>query len=304
METFKTNDLVTLQEIEIRIAADFHSAARNLIDVGRCLNEAKARGLVPHGQWEAWVELHTGLKIGKAQRLMRMAREVPEDSAMARISFTSVVSLLALPDPEQREALAQEAERDNLTVRQLQAKIEELTNRGKDREKEVINLRNRDTQREEMLDKLSSANTEAKARCRELETRINELIASQNEVINEEVAGKVAERVKALEKELDEAREYAAAQAEKRQAAEQELLNAQMSQAKGETYTQRFGADDLNSAVRAFLGEAGVVAHMGAEMAGMDEGEKREMRKALDRMQDFINAARKALGTVVVSVDE
>ena len=72
MATFNgsAND-AALMDIEVRIQMHFREATMNLVDVGRCLCEAKDRGLVPHGQWESWVEYQTGMKIQKAQRLMR-----------------------------------------------------------------------------------------------------------------------------------------------------------------------------------------------------------------------------------------
>lgn len=288
-----------LMDIEVRIQMHFRAATMNLVDVGRCLNEAKDRGLVPHGQWESWVEYQTGMKIQKAQRLMRIAREVPADSAMARLSFSKVVALLALPDPEKREELAQAAESDSLTVKQLQATIEQLRAKEADQEKQVEALNKAVDNRNEMVDKLSAAHMEAKARAAELEGRINELISCQAEVIDEEVREKVEAQVAGLKRELDEAREYAAAQAEARQRAEQEMLNASMGQASSGG-ARRFSVDDLDGAVRTFIGEVGVMAHMGAELAAMREPERADMRRCLDRVQDWLRAARSALDTVVI----
>ena len=121
--------------------------------------------------------------------------------------------------------------------------------------------------------------------------------------VNEEVAAQVAARVAELQAELAEARDYAAQQAELRQQAVQEMLNASMGQATAAAM-QKFGPYELESAVRAFIGEAGVMAHMGAELAAMRESERADMRRCLDRVQDWVNAARAALGTVVVSVND
>ena len=303
MATFTDGNLVALRDIETRIAMHFHAAARNLVDVGRCLNEAKDQGLVPHGQWEAWVEEHTGMRIQKAQRLMRMAREVPEDSAMARLSFSKVAQLLTLPDPVQREELAQRAEDDNMTVRELQARIAEMKRQDDAKQHEIEKLTKAVDNRNEMVDKLQESRAEIQARCGELEGRINELIKCQAEVIDEEVAHHVEEMTSELMHELEETREYAAAQAEARQRAEQETLNAMMGQASSGA-ARRFCADDLDAAVRSFIGEAGVMPHMGAELAAMRESERADMRRCLDRVQDWVNAARAALGTVVVSVND
>lgn len=41
---------VALENIEYRIAIHMQGAYENMLEVGRCLNEAKEAGLVPHGQ--------------------------------------------------------------------------------------------------------------------------------------------------------------------------------------------------------------------------------------------------------------
>ena len=110
MATIQTKDQA-LRAIELRIAEHFENAARNLLQVGACLNEAKDRKLVPHGQWEAWVKRNTGMDVRKAQRLMQAAREVPDGSAMMALDFSKISMILALPEGE-REAVAVKAVED------------------------------------------------------------------------------------------------------------------------------------------------------------------------------------------------
>ena len=303
MATFKSAEL---HNVEVRIAEHFANAARNLVDVGRCLNEAKDRGLVPHGQWETWVEAHTGMHIQKAQRLMRIAREVPEDSAMARLSFTKVVQLLALPEPEKREQLALAAESENLTVKQLEERIKQLQQENQTREADAgklaaenASLERKAGRQADMLEQMDADRAAMRARIAELEGSLNNLIQTQNEVVNEEVATQVAARVAELQAELAEARDYAAQQAELRQQAVQEMLNASMGQATAAAM-QKFGPYELESAVRAFIGEAGVMAHMGAELAQMNDSDRNDMRRCLGRLDDWLRAAHAALDTVVI----
>ena len=63
-----------LQEIEYEIHFHVTHAAGHLLEVGRCLNAAKDEGLVPHGQWESWVEQNAGVGVRTAQRMMAAAR--------------------------------------------------------------------------------------------------------------------------------------------------------------------------------------------------------------------------------------
>ena len=79
------NEITTLQNIERRISHHMQGAYSNILEVGRCLIEAKESGLVPHGQWEAWVNRVAGMSERSAQRLMQAAREVSPESAMAKL---------------------------------------------------------------------------------------------------------------------------------------------------------------------------------------------------------------------------
>jgi hypothetical protein len=58
------------------------------------LNEAKAAGVVPHGQWEAWVTETTGLTPRQAQRCMKAATEIRDGSAMAQLEMSKALLLL------------------------------------------------------------------------------------------------------------------------------------------------------------------------------------------------------------------
>ena len=67
-------ELVTLESIETRMAVAWENVARNYLEVGRLLCEAKDRKLVPHGKWEAWVAENAHMSERQAQKLMQMAR--------------------------------------------------------------------------------------------------------------------------------------------------------------------------------------------------------------------------------------
>lgn len=113
-----------------RIETGIRTAAQNegYLTIGSYLNEAKGRKIVPHGQWEDWVLYNTGLSLRQAQQLMKAAREIPEGSAMAALPLSKARVILHLPDAEERETLAKRATEENLTVRNLEEQIRQLTN--------------------------------------------------------------------------------------------------------------------------------------------------------------------------------
>ena len=52
--------------------------------------------------------------------------------------------------------------------------------------------------------------------------------------------------------------------------------------------------------MRAFIGAAGVLPHIGADVARMGSGERAQMRQYVDMMGTWVDGARRALDTVVV----
>ena len=119
------NEMTVLQNIERRISFHIQGAYANILEVGRCLIEAKESGLVPHGQWGEWVKRTADMSERSAQRLMQAAREVSPDSAMSRLPISKITAILALPEP-QREAIAEKAVEDNLSIRELNETIEAM----------------------------------------------------------------------------------------------------------------------------------------------------------------------------------
>ena len=95
--------------IEGRLELCRDDARRSLIEMGRWLNRAKSEGVVPHGDWTDWVQRHAGINERTAQRLMRIARELPEGSPMERLGVAKLEEILKLPEGE-RETVAAGAE--------------------------------------------------------------------------------------------------------------------------------------------------------------------------------------------------
>lgn len=304
---------VALENIEYRIAIHMQGAYENMLEVGRCLNEAKEAGLVPHGQWETWVRKNTGMSERSAQKLMQAARSVLPGSAMAKLPISKIQAILALPE-EAREPIAEKAVADDMSLRELQ----EAVKREKQRADQLAEINektaaraaanSRDAERaireaQELRQKLQEADDRARSlensRARAIKKLRDELDeAKQNAAggISAEAQGEI-DRLKA---ELADAESYAEQQAELRQQAQQELLNQKAQAARGETTETAFGAGDLAAAVRAFIGAAGVLPHIGADVARMGSGERAQMRQYVDMVGTWVDGARRALETVVI----
>ena len=125
--TMNETRVLTVADYEARIHLYKEQIGIGYIGIGRTLNEAKESGLVPAGQWEAWMVDVTGLTVRQAQRCMQAAREIKDGSAMARLEMSKAMRLLSSGlDEDQREELAAKASQDELTVKELEAEIRKL----------------------------------------------------------------------------------------------------------------------------------------------------------------------------------
>lgn len=150
--------------------------------IGLRLIEAKA--LVPRGRWGEWLRLNVEFSERKAQDMMRLYEEygrgvLPE--AVARMDYTKAVALLALPE-EQREAVAERAAEEGMSVRKLQD--------------EIAALKAEDARRQQRIDALTEQAQAAEKAIR------SERDAAERARAEAKAAGETAE---ALKKERDEA---------------------------------------------------------------------------------------------------
>ena len=95
--------------------------------VGKRLIEAKS--ICPAGRWLEWLETAVAYSERKAQDMMRLYLEYGRDGSIpdsiAALDYSKAVALLAAP-AEAREALAEQAQDEDLSVRELQQEIRRL----------------------------------------------------------------------------------------------------------------------------------------------------------------------------------
>ena len=236
MELQKTStEMAALQVIEARIAEHMNGIAYNLLQVGRCLVEAKDARLVPHGSWEQWVRAHTGMSEERAQRLMRAARNAPEGSALARLPVSKILALLPLP-ADQREAEAAAAEQSGATVEQLRARVDELQRSLDSATRQATTMMDLKNRMAEAKEDAEQREKSAKAQIKALKQMLDEAQDAAN--TRGGISPEAQAEIDRLKGELADAQEYAAQQAELRQQAQQEMLNAQIMR----------GADDHDGA--------------------------------------------------------
>ena len=98
------------------------------IEIGRRLEEAKA--MLPHGEWGAWLKRELGYSQSAAQNFMKVYREygdsqqslfggIPKSQTFGNLTFSKALSLLAIPDEEERARFAAENDVEHMTTREL-----------------------------------------------------------------------------------------------------------------------------------------------------------------------------------------
>ena len=118
---------------ELAVAISFYKAqtVQNVIEIGRCLIEAKAQ--LDHGQWETWLRDIAEIGLRQAQLFMRLANEMgPKTKTFSFLSYSKALALLAVPADEREEFIeathtvaGQEKTVDEMSVRELKKVIKE-----------------------------------------------------------------------------------------------------------------------------------------------------------------------------------
>lgn len=148
-----------LARVEERISAHMQRAGEELLEIGRCLCEAKDKELVPHGQWVKWVREQTGMDERTAQNWMRAAREIPTGSPLARLSKTKIVALLSLP-PEEREDAAREMDAAHVSSREVQRAVADRNAARKERDEALRQMRAIKDEQNKALQQLNALRNE------------------------------------------------------------------------------------------------------------------------------------------------
>ena len=107
-----------LAQIEVQIQTLAETANNSIWEIGRRFNHVKEKDLT-HGQFTEWVEKQ-GFHIREAQRLMKIASDVPKTTTLSHLGVNNLYLIATLPDDQKQEQIERIEEGDNPTVRELQ----------------------------------------------------------------------------------------------------------------------------------------------------------------------------------------
>ncbi len=107
-----------LAQIELEINHHKRIAGQSIWEIGRRLNHVKEHDLA-HGQFMEWVE-SLGINHSEANRMMKVAKELPNSDTWQNLSNRALYLIATLPDDEKQTQLDRIENGDNPTVRELQ----------------------------------------------------------------------------------------------------------------------------------------------------------------------------------------
>lgn len=201
----------TLGVVEMEIRVIQHQTGQAIlngaIEMGRRLEEAKA--MVGHGEWGPWLK-KMGYSQSNANNLMRVFREYgstqqslfgaeSKSQTFGNLTYSKALSLLAIPDEEERERFAIENDVEHMSVRELNEALKA---------------------RDEAEEKAAAAEETARGLRQEAD-RLREEIADQDRVYKAKLtsAGVEADQARAAEQAAKEALEKQRDKAQRLQAA-------------------------------------------------------------------------------------
>lgn len=191
------------------------------IEIGRRLVEAKE--LVPHGGWGSWIKDKVHFSQSTANNFMQLYEEygdrqgtlfgaVSNSQTFGNLSYTKALALLAVPE-EDREDFAKKTDAANLSVRELERRIEAYQAEKEKADEQLGTLAEAIRTLEEEKAKLQKEGSGE-----DVERVRSEMVAEQNEILQQK--SKSDDKVKKLEAKLEQLR-----------ADHQQILNREISKA-------------------------------------------------------------------------
>lgn len=187
-----------LSRIETEIQFYKEQAGQSIWEIGRRLNHVKDHDLA-HGQFGKWLE-SISISHDVANKFMRVAKEIPSNSAtLQNLGTTALYLISTLPEEEKAAELAKAEEGNPSTVRELRElkkaisqkdkEIESLTQRAEEAESKEPEIITKVVTKEVVPDDYEQAKSDAREwrnNCSNLLDKYKELEDKNNE-LNEQL---------------------------------------------------------------------------------------------------------------------
>ena len=114
------NELIlsdNLNQIELEINYHKQIAGQSIWEIGKRLNHVKENDLA-HGEFMEWLN-KINLNWSEANRMMKVAKELPNYSTLSNLGSTALYLIATLPEEEKQEQIQRIEDGDTPTVREL-----------------------------------------------------------------------------------------------------------------------------------------------------------------------------------------
>jgi len=304
--------MTRLRQLEIQAEMFSQNAAMNLLQLGRVI--AEARPDIPYGEFDQWCRKHARMSKRTAEQYMQAYAEFGLDTKIAELGTSKIIKLLPMAQ-EEREKLLAENDVAAMSTRQLdaaikvqrekllaearaeaQAEIDAANAAARKAEQRAIEAENRPPEVPKELTDQLNANRQT---IQEQRAEIDRLASVGREALAEKQ--RLVQENKDLNRDLRERDEDMAAMQADLQSAQDELLNLQSAQARGDA--ERLPADVLtpdvfSMAVNTFIGTCCRLPQMGRAFSAMSEDEREAYGQSLRALEKWAESARVALNCI------
>lgn len=301
-----------LDELAMQAQMFAQNACMNLLQLGRVLSEA--RPMIPHGEFDGWCRRHAKMSRRTAEQYMQAYAEFGLDTKIAELGTSKIIKLLPMSEDE-RDKLLSENDVASMSTRQLdaairaqrekllaearaeaQAEIDAANKAARDAERRAIEAENRPPEVPEELTNQLRANDKT---IRDQQDEIDRLAGMSKQALTEKQ--RIIKENNELRRDLRERDEDIEAMQADLQRAQDELLNLQSAQARGDTErrdTDILTPDIFTSAVNTFVGTFCRLPQMGRQFATMSPEDKERYDQSLRALERWAESARLALNTI------
>lgn len=271
----------TIEDVTIEIIAYKNNTARNIIEIGKRLIEAKE--MLPHGEWGKWLEEKVEFSQNTAGQFMRVAKEMSNSETFKNLGTGKVFALLTLP-AEKRETFVKENPVDEMTTRQLEAAIKEkkeAERRAKEAEEKATEAAEREN---DLIDEVNRLNKQiGKTQKPEV---IEKVIETVPESIQQEIVSLQKDKAR-----LQEENRTLKITMEAQKTSDQ--LKSEM-EGKVSTFTGR---------IRGFLRDMSSLGYVGPEVFRTSQYAQKEYADALSALEKWCSDIRQKLQDTNMIID-
>ena len=295
----------TIEVITDEILDAKRTGGEAILTIGRCLIEAK--DMLPHGEWTTWLVDRVEFSERSAQRIMRLAREWSNPTALSDLGVTKAFTLLALPT-EEREQFMGDNNVIDMTTRQLEQDIKERDEAHKAAEQARAEADTAEQARAKMAEDMGLLKARLNGAQADRENAVRDVARLEKEL--EELKNKpvdVAVETVVDQEAIEKAREEAVAEIkEKLKIARSQRREAQDALAAVQAQLDRIQKEEKRAAISADkdVAQFEVLFNQGQELANKLRGlllkaRGREDRTAAQGMEKALRALAEAIGRCV-----